>query len=260
MVIFDGLDELIDISLRRDVVQAVEGFAYRYPTVQIIVTSRRIGYEDAPLDPDLFPVAQLMELDDGRVRALRRLELVIGALLHGGLTMNRKAGPPHWPAMLRGGASTAFLIALLSSCSNSHPSSTSALLSMGTSHGSIHWASNASGRAGNFSGTVVGKSVTGHYTPDNCGFTLKGTFGRVPFSVPVSWCGSGPPIAGKETGTIGGQVVHGTAEVVGQKSNLYVKMAVTGTVGRDHVDATFWVPLRPSGQTTSLTVDVQPQG
>src|SRR5450432_4409358 len=138
--------------------------------------------------------------------------------------MNRRAGLPRWPAMLRGGASTASLIVLLSGCSNSHASSTSALLPMGTSHGSIHWASDASGRTGNFSGTVAGKSVTGHYAPDNCGFTMKGTFGGVSFSIPVSWCGSGPPLAGKETGTIGGQVVHGTADVVNQKSNLYVKM------------------------------------
>jgi hypothetical protein len=54
LVIFDGLDELLDTSLRRDVVQAVEGFAHRYPTCSIVVTSRRIGYEQAPLDQELF--------------------------------------------------------------------------------------------------------------------------------------------------------------------------------------------------------------
>jgi len=69
LVIFDGLDELIDTSLRRDVVQAVEGFAYRYPTTQILVTSRRVGYEEAPLDPDLFPALQLMELTADQVAA-----------------------------------------------------------------------------------------------------------------------------------------------------------------------------------------------
>ena len=67
LVIFDGLDELVDTSLRRDVVQAVEGFAYRYPTTQIVVTSRRVGYEEAPLDSDLFPALQLMELDHSQV-------------------------------------------------------------------------------------------------------------------------------------------------------------------------------------------------
>jgi hypothetical protein len=67
IVIFDGLDELTDTSLRRDVVQAVEGFAYRYPTTPIVVTSRRIGYEEAPLDADLFPVAQLEEFSQKQV-------------------------------------------------------------------------------------------------------------------------------------------------------------------------------------------------
>jgi predicted NACHT family NTPase len=40
-VIFDGLDELLDTSHRRNIVTAVEGFANRYPTTQIVVTSRR---------------------------------------------------------------------------------------------------------------------------------------------------------------------------------------------------------------------------
>jgi NACHT domain len=69
LVIFDGLDELIDTALRRDIVQAVEGFAYRYPTTQIVVTSRRIGYEEAPLDPELFPALQLKDLDRGQVES-----------------------------------------------------------------------------------------------------------------------------------------------------------------------------------------------
>jgi hypothetical protein len=67
LVIFDGLDELLDTSLRRDVVQAVEGFAYRYPTTQIVVTSRRIGYEEASLDSDLFPLVTLKELSTRQV-------------------------------------------------------------------------------------------------------------------------------------------------------------------------------------------------
>jgi hypothetical protein len=72
LVIFDGLDELTDTSLRREIVQAVEGFAYRYPTTQIVVTSRRVGYEEAPLDADLFPALQLMELTDQQVSSYAR--------------------------------------------------------------------------------------------------------------------------------------------------------------------------------------------
>ncbi|MGO9778984.1 MAG: NACHT domain-containing protein [Streptosporangiaceae bacterium] len=73
VVIFDGLDELVDTSLRRDVVQAVEGFAYRYPTTPIIVTSRRIGYDDAPLDSDLFKSVELEELSDQQVESYARM-------------------------------------------------------------------------------------------------------------------------------------------------------------------------------------------
>jgi NACHT domain len=67
LVIFDGLDELIDTSLRRRVVEAVEGFAYLYPTTPVLVTSRRVGYEEAPLDPDLFPRWYLAEFDQRQV-------------------------------------------------------------------------------------------------------------------------------------------------------------------------------------------------
>jgi hypothetical protein len=66
-VIFDGLDELVDTSLRRKVVEAVEGFAHLYPAVPILVTSRRVGYEEAPLDPDLFPNWELAEFDQKQV-------------------------------------------------------------------------------------------------------------------------------------------------------------------------------------------------
>lgn len=67
-VIFDGLDELIDTALRIKVVEAVHAFTHRYPTVPILVTSRRIGYEEAPLDPELFPIVQLGEFSPDQVR------------------------------------------------------------------------------------------------------------------------------------------------------------------------------------------------
>lgn len=53
-VIFDGLDELIDTTLRRSVTNAVELFSLRYPLVPILVTSRRVGYSQAALDPSMF--------------------------------------------------------------------------------------------------------------------------------------------------------------------------------------------------------------
>lgn len=54
VVIFDGLDELLDTGLRRRVTDSIEGFAATYPNVRILVTSRMVGYNQAPLDPAIF--------------------------------------------------------------------------------------------------------------------------------------------------------------------------------------------------------------
>ncbi|WP_327375121.1 NACHT domain-containing protein [Streptomyces sp. NBC_01216] len=59
VVIFDGLDELTDTSLRAAIVDAVEAFTHAYPTAPILVTSRKVGYEMAPLDESLFFVTHL---------------------------------------------------------------------------------------------------------------------------------------------------------------------------------------------------------
>jgi hypothetical protein len=64
MVIFDGLDELIDTSKRRQVTERVELFCTRYPLTKVLVTSRRVGYEEAALDPDVFEVYELAEFSD----------------------------------------------------------------------------------------------------------------------------------------------------------------------------------------------------
>ncbi|MFB8126884.1 NACHT domain-containing protein [Streptomyces bacillaris] len=68
-IIFDGLDELIDTSLRRKVVDLVESFAHKYPMAPILVTTRKVGYEEAPLNEALFTPVQLGQLDDDDVRA-----------------------------------------------------------------------------------------------------------------------------------------------------------------------------------------------
>ncbi|MEU2472047.1 NACHT domain-containing protein [Streptomyces sp. NPDC012842] len=67
LVIFDGLDELTDTSLRRKVTEFVESFVYRYPSVPVLVTSRRVGYNEAPLDDSLFTAVTLAELSDSQV-------------------------------------------------------------------------------------------------------------------------------------------------------------------------------------------------
>ncbi|MFJ3985925.1 NACHT domain-containing protein [Streptomyces fungicidicus] len=53
-VVFDGLDELTDAALRQDMVQAVEAFCMAYPSVPVMVTSRKVGYDLAPLDTQIF--------------------------------------------------------------------------------------------------------------------------------------------------------------------------------------------------------------
>jgi hypothetical protein len=67
VVLLDGLDELVEPELRRNFVQLVDGFVSRYPLVPVLVTARRIGYSDAPLDRRLFDVGIIAELDEGQV-------------------------------------------------------------------------------------------------------------------------------------------------------------------------------------------------
>jgi hypothetical protein len=50
IVIFDGLDELLDTSYRQEITRDIEGFCNLYPSAPALVTSREVGYEQAPLD------------------------------------------------------------------------------------------------------------------------------------------------------------------------------------------------------------------
>ncbi|MBB5857473.1 NACHT domain-containing protein [Amycolatopsis umgeniensis] len=68
LVIFDGLDELIDTSKRRLITERVELFCTRYPLAKVLVTSRRVGYEEAALDPNVFEVHELAEFSDKDVK------------------------------------------------------------------------------------------------------------------------------------------------------------------------------------------------
>jgi len=51
LLIFDGLDEITDINLRIEMVERITSFARQFPAVSILVTSRSVGYERAPLPP-----------------------------------------------------------------------------------------------------------------------------------------------------------------------------------------------------------------
>jgi hypothetical protein len=62
IVLFDGLDELLDTSFRQEITADVETFCNLYPSVPAVVTSRERGYEQAPLSDDRFATFKLAEL------------------------------------------------------------------------------------------------------------------------------------------------------------------------------------------------------
>ncbi|MFH1486583.1 MAG: NACHT domain-containing protein, partial [Chloroflexota bacterium] len=67
LVIFDGLDELLDPSHRRVISADVESFCNMFPSVPVLVTSRVVGYEQAPLDPERFETFRIAPFDDEQV-------------------------------------------------------------------------------------------------------------------------------------------------------------------------------------------------
>ena len=54
VVVFDGLDEILDLSQRRAVSERITHFCRQYPSCDIIATSREVGYQAASLDRHLF--------------------------------------------------------------------------------------------------------------------------------------------------------------------------------------------------------------
>lgn len=64
---FDGLDELLDTYRRREISHAVEAFANLYSPTSILVTSRKVGYREAPLAPNVFSTVLLEDFSDEEV-------------------------------------------------------------------------------------------------------------------------------------------------------------------------------------------------
>ncbi len=67
IVIFDGLDELLDTGYRREISGDIEAFCNLYPSVPVLVTSREVGYEQAPLDIKRFEVFRLAPFNEDQV-------------------------------------------------------------------------------------------------------------------------------------------------------------------------------------------------
>lgn len=68
VVIFDGLDELLDTSKRRIISKNIESFSNQFPSTPIIVTSRKVGYEQAPLSREKFQIYHITDFDDSQVK------------------------------------------------------------------------------------------------------------------------------------------------------------------------------------------------
>ena len=84
VVIFDGLDELLDTSRRRDVSDRVEQFCAAYPLAPVLVTSRVVGYDQARLDDAQFTCYRLGGFGDDEV-AQYAAQVVL---------VRRRASPP----------------------------------------------------------------------------------------------------------------------------------------------------------------------
>ena len=67
LVIFDGLDELLDTSHRLAVSDRVEQFCFAYPLAPVLVTSRVVGYNQARLDDTQFICYRLGGFGDAEV-------------------------------------------------------------------------------------------------------------------------------------------------------------------------------------------------
>jgi len=60
LLIFDGLDEVLDRTERIKIRDRVESICRHYPDCQVFVTSRIVGYREAPLEASLFNVASIL--------------------------------------------------------------------------------------------------------------------------------------------------------------------------------------------------------
>ena len=68
LVLFDGLDEIFDPTLRREISTAIHRFADNYyPRTRIVVTSRIIGYQHQAWRDENFRHFMLQDLDDDQI-------------------------------------------------------------------------------------------------------------------------------------------------------------------------------------------------
>ena len=80
VIIFDGLDEILETARRREFVDLVVGFVDKYPLCPSVITSRIVGYDEAPL-PDDFDKVVLAKFNDSEVKAyVEKFLKIIGGM------------------------------------------------------------------------------------------------------------------------------------------------------------------------------------
>ncbi|MER7839730.1 NACHT domain-containing protein [Streptomyces sp. NPDC096040] len=72
VVVFDGLDEVFDPKLRQATSEQIAGFAARWPSARVVVTSRLIGYKRHVLDGAGFAHYMLQDLNRDQIATFTR--------------------------------------------------------------------------------------------------------------------------------------------------------------------------------------------
>lgn len=67
VVIFDGLDELLETNHRQKITNDIEAFCNLYPAVPVLITSREVGYEQAPLSEERFEAYRLAPFNENQI-------------------------------------------------------------------------------------------------------------------------------------------------------------------------------------------------
>ncbi|QBD79847.1 NACHT domain-containing protein [Ktedonosporobacter rubrisoli] len=67
LLLFDGLDEVATLDERLQLVQEIEHFAQCHPGNRVLVTSRPVGYQLAPISHPLFEQARVMGFNDEQI-------------------------------------------------------------------------------------------------------------------------------------------------------------------------------------------------
>ena len=80
ILLFDGLDEILNVNSRREIVNMVQDFCVTYASCPAFVTSRVVGYRDAPLIPEFgayvlsrFNKDEVTKFSTNMIREIQRI-------------------------------------------------------------------------------------------------------------------------------------------------------------------------------------------